>query len=69
MTHVDHTKWTFPFSKRDFWQVFLSLAIGIGLGMQFMSFMVPDANHWISLYHEQNRLNQQAQQRMNLPVK
>jgi hypothetical protein len=40
-------------TKRELWFVFISLIVGVAFGAELLSFMVPDATHWISLYHVQ----------------
>lgn len=40
-------------SKREMWFAFIGLVIGIIIGAKTLSLMVPDATHWISLYHSE----------------
>lgn len=48
--------WAQSLTKKDFWTSFIGLVFGFGLGIQLVSFMVPDAAMWSHLFKEEQKL-------------
>lgn len=41
--------------KIDFWNLFIGIAIGVGMGVWVLNALVPDANQLIQMYHHDRK--------------
>ena len=48
--------WANSLTKKDFWTSFIGIIFGFGIGVQLVSFMVPDASMWAHLFAEEKKL-------------